>query len=171
MLLNGQNNTLEDNRYDTAIRYAFGPYASGNQIYDAQESVDRTYLTVSTKLSRGDFVGSSQVAIQAALDALSSDLHISKVILGEGVWTLTSTINVPANVILEGSGYGTQLVGNGAFAALTLNASGKQTVKGIRFTTFSNSILGPASGVFAYNNWLETAPINVNVTGSTTMNI
>jgi hypothetical protein len=169
--LNGQNNTLEDNRYDTAIRYAFGTYATGNQIYDTQESVDRTCLTVSTKPSRGDFVGSSQVAIQAALDALSSDTHLSKVVLGEGVWTLSSTINVPANVILEGSGYGTQLVGNGAFAALTLNASGKQTVRGIRFTTFSNSIVGPASGVFAYNNWLETAPINVNVTGSTTMNI
>ena len=169
--INGQNNTLEDNRYDTALRYAFDTYASGNQIYDAQEAVDRTYLTVSTKVSRGDFVGNSQVVIQAALDALSSDTHLNRLVLGEGVWTLTSTINVPANVILEGSGYGTQLVGNGAFAALTLNASGKQTVKGIRFTTFSNSIVGPASGVFAYNNWLETAPINVNVTGSTTMNI
>ena len=169
--INGQNNTLEDNRYDTAIRYTFDTYAFGNRIYDSQEAIYRTCLTVSTKPSRGDFVGSSQVAIQAALDALSSDTHINKVVLGEGTWTLTSTINVPANVILEGSGYKTQLLGNGTFAALTLNSSGNQTVRGIRFNTFSNSIVGPASGVFAYGNWLESAPINVNVTGSTTMNI
>ena len=168
--INGQNNTLESNRYDTARRVAFGAEARGNKIYDAQEAIDRTYLTVSTSLSRADYVGSSQVAIQAALNALSSDTQINRVILGEGTWTLTSTITVPTNVILEGSGYGTQLVGNGTFAALTLT-SGKQTVRGIRFNNFSNSLIGPASGVFAYGNWLESAPINVNVTGATTMNI
>jgi hypothetical protein len=169
--INGLNNTLESNRYDTPVRYSFGSYATGNQIYDAPESYDRTYLTVSTLPSRGDFVGSSQVAIQAALDAASADSHINKVVLGEGVWTLSSTINVPTGVTLEGSGYLTQLAGTGAFAALTLNASGKQTVSGIRFNNFSNSLIGPATGVFAYGNWLDLAPINVNVTGSTTMNI
>lgn len=169
--INGQNNTFEDNRYDTPIRFSFGAEARGNKIYDAQEAIDRTCLTVSTSLSRADYVGSSQVAIQAALDALSSDTQINRVVLGEGTWTLTSTITVPANVILEGSGYGTQLVGNGTFAALTLNASGNQTIRGIRFNNFSNSIIGPASGVFAYGNWLGSAPINVNVTGATTMNI
>jgi hypothetical protein len=169
--LNGMNNTFESNRYETAVRYSFGSYAFGNMIYDAPEAVTRTYLTVSVLPSRGDFVGSSQASIQAALDAASLDSNINRVILGKGVWTLSSTITLPAGITLEGSGYQTELIGTGAFAALTLNSSGNQTVKGIRFNNFSNSLIGPASGVFAYNNWLQSATINGNVTGSVSMNI
>jgi hypothetical protein len=169
--INGNNNVFESNQYETALRYSIAPTALGNQIYDAPEALDRTYYTVSTSASRADFVGSSEAVIQAALDTAASDNQINKVVLGSGTWTLTSTINVPTGVTLEGSGYNTVLVGNGLFPALTLNVSGNQTISGIRFSTFSNSLIGPASGVFAYGNWLVSAPINVNVTGSTAMNI
>ena len=169
--VNGSNNTFEANRYDTATRYVFGSNATGNHIYDAPEALDRTYLTVSTSVSRGDYVGNDEIAIQAALDAASNDPHINRVILGKGTWVLANTINVPANITLEGSGYDTELSGNGLIDALTLSVGGRQTIKGIRFNNFSNSLIGPASNVFAYGNWLESAPINGNVTGSTTMNI
>ena len=169
--LNGMDNVLESNRYETALRYAIGSGATGNQIYDAPEAVDRTYYTVSTFPSRGDFVGSSEVVIQAALDAAMLDDHINKVVLGNGTWTLTATIDVPAGITLEGSGYQTELLGDGLFPALTLDSGGNQTITGIRFNTFSNAVVGPASGVFAYGNWLEFATINVNVTGAVAMNI
>jgi hypothetical protein len=175
--VNGTNNVFESNRYETGVRFAFGPDAFGNQIYDAPEAVDRTYYTVSTIPSRGDFVGSSEEVIQAALDAAMFDGHINKVILGNGTWTLTSTIYVPEGITLEGSGYLTELLGDGLFPALTLDASpptgGHQTITGIRFNTFSNSLIGsPSAGVFAYGNWLEAAPIDVvSVTGSITLNI
>jgi hypothetical protein len=171
VLVNGMDNTFEGNRYDTAVRFSFGTTAFGNKIKDSQESSDRTYLTVSTKPSRGDFVGSDQNAIQAALDAASIDPNINKVVLGKGMWTLASTLDVPAGITLEGSGYDTHLLGTGVFPAITLASGGKQTIKGIRFNTFSDSVVGPATGVFVYGNWLESAPVNVNVLGATTMNI
>ena len=176
--VNGSNNTFEANRYDTAVRYSFGTYAFNNHIYDAPEAIDRTYLTVSTSPSRGDYVVGAYInpedSIQAALDAASADPHINRVILGKGTWTLTGTITVPANITLEGSGYETELAGDGLFPALTLSVGGRQTIKGIRFNNFSESISGggaPISNVFAYGNWLESAPIDGSVTGSTTMNI
>jgi len=172
--ITGENNVFEDNRYETANRFTFGAYAVGNQIYDAPEAIDRTYLTVATQPSRGDFVGTSDVVIQAALDEASIDSTINRVILGEGTWTLTTTIYLPANLTLEGSGYGTELVGTGVFPALTLTSGGHQTIKGIRFNNFNHSLTAsaPVAGVFAYNNWLESAPIDaVNVTGSVTMNL
>ena len=172
--ITGENNVFEANRYETANRFTFGAYAVGNQIYDAPEAVDRTYLTVATQPSRGDFVGTSDVVIQAAVDEASIDSTINRVILGEGTWTLTTTIYLPANVTLEGSGYGTELVGTGAFPALMLTSGGHQTIKGIRFNNFNHSLTAaaPVSGVFAYGNWLESAPIDaINVTGSVTMNL
>jgi hypothetical protein len=84
---------------------------------------------------------------------------------------LTSTIDVPAGITLQGSGYETELLGDGLFPALTLNSSGNQTITGIRFNNFSDSAIGPSAGVFMYGNWLESATINVNVAGSITMNI
>ena len=167
--VNGSGNLFEDNRYETAIRYGFGTYANDNQIYDTFNQ--KTTLTVSNSSSYADFIGSTDAVLQAALTACSNDSHINRILLDKGTWTLSSTVNVPTGVILEGSGYQTKLMGNGLFPALTLNSSGHQTVKGIRFNTFSNSLTGPASGVFAYGNWLESAPINGNVTGSLTLNI
>lgn len=167
----GSNNVFTENQYETDTRFSIGANAFGNQIYDAPEAVDRTYLTVSNYPSRGDFVGDSETSIQAALDAASLDPHLNKVVLGKGTWTLTTTIDVPAGITLEGSGYMTELLGDGLFPALTLNAGGNQTVTGIRFNTFSDALIGPAAGVFAYGNWLESATINVNVTGEKAMNI
>lgn len=170
--VNGTNNVFESNRYETGVRFAFGADAFGNQIYDAPEAVDRTYYTVSTTPSRGDFVGSNGEIIQAALDAAMLDDHINKVILGNGTWTLTTTITVPEGITLEGSGYLTELLGDGLFPALTLSG-GHQTITGIRFNTFSKSLIGSptAAGVFAYGNWLDAALIDVGVTGSITLNI
>jgi len=169
--INGSNNVFTENRYETDIRFTIGTYAVGNQIYDAPEAVDRTYLTVSNYPSRADFVGEFESVIQAALDAADLDPHINKVVVGKGSWTFTTTVNVPAGIVLEGSGYETEFLGDGLFAALTLDAGGNQTVKGIRFNTFSDALIGPATGVFAYNNWLVSATINGNVTGQTTINI
>lgn len=174
ILVNGSNNTFESNRYDTALRFEFGPNAINNHVYDAPEAIDRSYLTVSTLPSRGDFVGSDETSIQDALYAAQADPHINRVILGKGTWTLTETINVPANLTLEGSGYDTELMGDGLIDALTLGVGGRQTIRGIRFNNFNYSISGggaPISNVFAYSNWLESAPIDGNVTGNTTMNI
>lgn len=172
--VNGQNNTFEGNRFETALRYAFGSNAYGNQVYDAPEATSRTAYTVAgvtttLNLSRADFVGSDQAAIQAAINAASADKHINRVVLGKGTWTLTATITMPSGLTLEGSGYGTLLTSvSGLFPALTLSTGGGQTVRGIRFSNFSNSLIGavPVSNVFAYNNWLVSAPINGNVTGS-----
>jgi hypothetical protein len=172
--VNGQNNTFEAGRFETALRYAFGSNAFGNQIYDAPEAVSRTAYTVAgvtttLNLSRADFVGSDQVAIQAAINAASADKHINRVVLGKGTWTLTATVTVPSGLTLEGSGYGTLLTSvSGLFPALTLGTGGGQTIRGIRFSNFSNSLIGAVAvaNVFAYNNWLVSAPINGNVTGS-----
>lgn len=176
--VNGKNCTFERNSFDTAVRYEFGSEATGNRVFDSIEAQDRTCLTVGTMPSRADYVGTTGLVIQAAVDEAFYDHHISKVVLGRGTWTLTETINVPHGVMLEGSGYESELVGDGTFPALTLSDDDGQTIKGIRFNNFSSSLISvatnpllPLTKVFAYNNWLESAPIDSSVTGSITMNI
>lgn len=172
--ITGMDCTFEANRYEAPIRFTFGPNAFGNKIYDAPENYSRTCLTVSTSPSRGDYVGLDEAALQAALDAAALDPSINKVVLGKGTWTLTSTLNMPADVTLEGSGYATQLLGDGLFPAVTLDLAGGQTIKGIRFTTFSNSVYVAApntTGAFVNSNWLEAATINPAVVGDLTQNL
>ncbi len=167
--LSGTNNTLENNVYETPSRYVLTTTARNNKIYDSFESQERTYITVANLPSRGDFVGVSQQSLQDALNALDS--HINKVVLGKGLWIFTSTIVIPSGVVIEGSGFATELRGDGSFPAFTLHSGGRQVVSNIRFNNFSRSLSGSASGVFAYGNWLDAAPIDAAVSGHTTMNI
>jgi pectin methylesterase-like acyl-CoA thioesterase len=113
--------------------------------------------------------GEVKAAIQAAVDAAAADPHIKNVYIGAGTYTFTATVTVPQGITITGSGYNTQLVGTGAFPAFTLT-TGNQTISGIRFNTFSFSLTGPATDVFAYGNWLTAAPIGT-VTGSIADNL
>jgi len=164
--VNGTNNTFDDNLFQTGQRYAFGARATGNRVQDGPESPRSTALTVSTQGSRADYVGTDQASLQAAITAASLD-PLGRVSLGAGTWTLTAPVTVPANVTVQGSGYGTQLVGNGTFPALQLAAGGHQTVTGLRFTNFTNSLAGTCTGVQVYGCWLG-APIAGTITASNT---
>ncbi len=157
----GKDNTFEHNKYETTTRYSIDDAATGNKIYDAYESPDRTYVTVSTKPSRGDFVGTTEVAIQNALNMVADDEHINRVILGKGIWSISSTIEIPKDITLEGSGHATKLLGDGSIAALKLADDGNQTITGIFFKDFTNSITSDTNvKAIIYNNWLEDAPID-----------
>jgi len=171
--VNGRDNIFENNRFSNTLtaRYNFASDATDNKAYDAPESFERSCYTVSSVPSRADFSGTDQVAIQAALNAAGADPHIKSVFIGAGTYILTGTITVPQHVTVFGSGYATHLEGDGSFAAFTLNAGGGQTITGIRFDNFTNSLVGPTSDVFAHSNWLVAAPINVNVVGSTGDNL
>ena len=144
---------------------------------DSVENSEKYAYTVATSLSpsRGDFVvtaaQNATQTIQAAVNAAAADPHIKRVVLGAGTFTLSNTVNIPTGITVVGSGFGTTVAGTGVFPAFTLNAAGNQTITGIRFSSFTFSLIGPASGVFAYGNWLSSAPINGNVTGSTTNNL
>jgi len=169
----GSDNLFEGNRFGTNLtaKYLIDTTALRNRMLDSIENNDKVAYVVSTLPSRGDFVGSTHAAIQAAVTAAGNDPHIKTVYIGAGSYTFAATVNVPASVTVVGSGYGTLLTGTGAFAAFTLNAAGGHTISGIRFNNFSNSLTGPAANVFAQRNWLVTAPINGNVTGNTTGNL
>lgn len=172
--LAGSDNVFENNRYETATRFIIGANARGNRILDAAENPQKTAYTVSAYPSRADFVGTTYAAIQAAVDAAAADSHVTRVFIGSGTYTLTQTVNIPVGVTVFGSGYSTQLLGSGTgFAAFTLQDAGGiggQTVSGIRFNTFTNSIDGTANEVCVFGNWFDSAPIAVTVTGQTTIN-
>jgi hypothetical protein len=177
--VSGQGNTFENNVIETAKRYLFESTAVDNKVIGDYEDHARSFYSVGTSLSRADFVGTSTsgiysftTALQAAIDAAAEDTHIKEVRIGAGDFILIDTLTVPSNLKISGSGYYTHLVG-GSFAAMTLDG-GNQTISGIRFDTFTNCITAASavSGVFAYGNWLESAPIDtVNISGNLTMNI
>lgn len=168
--VSGKDNTFECNRFSSSLTSRYALTGTGNKIYDAPENSDKHAYTVSASPSRADFVGTSEAAIQAAVDAAAADPHIKNVYIGAGTYSFTSTVTVPHGITITGSGYGTQLVGTGAFPAFTLT-TGNQTISGIRFNTFSFSLTGPATEVFAYGNWLTAAPISGTVTGSVLDNL
>lgn len=168
--VSGKDNTFERNRFSSSLTSRYALTGTGNKIYDAPENSDKHAYTVSASPSRADFVGTSEAAIQAAVDAAAADPHIKNVYIGAGTYTFTTTVTVPQGITIIGSGYGTQLVGDGLFPAFTLT-TGNQTISGIRFNTFSFSLTGPATDVFAYGNWLAAAPISGTVTGSVSDNL
>jgi len=161
----GQDNYFEKNRFANTLasRYQIDPSATGNSIKDSFENSERVAYTVSPLPSRGDFVGSNEVAIQAAVNAAAVDPQVKRVFLGAGVYTLNATVTVPPGITIFGSGYDTSVTSTlGTFPGFTLT-TGNQTITGINFSNLSNSLYGPATGVYAYGNWLATAPINANV--------
>jgi hypothetical protein len=161
----GQDNYFEQNRFANTLtsRYQIDPSATGNNIKDSFENSERVAYTVSPLPSRGDFVGSNEVAIQAAVNAAAADPQVKRVFLGAGVYTLNATVTVPPGITIFGSGYDTSVTSTlGTFPGFTLT-TGNQTITGINFSNLSNSLYGPATGVYAYGNWLATAPINANV--------
>ena len=171
--LRGSDNVIENNVYESANRIQIDSTALRNKILDAPEDYRRIAYTVGLSKSRADFVGSSSSVIQSAVDAASSDTHCNRVFIGAGTYTLDSTINVPANVTIIGTGHDTHIVGNGTFSAFTLNSSGNQTISGIRFDNFTYSLTGffGTTGVFCYGCWLVSAAIDiVNISGQLTMN-
>jgi hypothetical protein len=168
--VSGADNVFERNMFSSTLSGKYSVTGTGNRIYDAAENSDKVAYTISVYPSRGDFVGNSEVAIQAAIDAADADPHIKRVFIGAGTYTLTNTVTIPAGVSVFGSGYVTNLVGDGSFAAFTLT-TGSQTISGIHFSNFSDSLYGPATNVFADGNWLTSAPINANVTGFTSDNL
>jgi len=170
--VNGKDNFFEKNRFAPTLttRYQIGASATGNIIKDGFENSERVAYTVSPLPSRGDFAGNSQVAIQAAVDAAAADPQVKRVYLGAGTYTLTAPVVVPINITIFGSGFATTVVGDSTFPAFTLTSG--NTISGINFINLTNSLLGPATDVFAYGNWgMTTAPIHPNVSGSVTNNL
>jgi hypothetical protein len=178
--ITGSDNVFEGNVYGTANRVSIASTAFRNKILDAPEDYRRTTYTVGVAQSRADYVGlaasgvySFSSVLQNAINVANADSHIKEVRLGAGTYVLDSTVTVPANIIITGSGYGTHIQGDGTFSAFTLDTAGNQTVTGIRFDNFTYSMTasGATAGVFAYGNWLESAAIDTVISGQLTMNI
>jgi len=168
----GTGNTMENNRFETANRYSIATTAADNRILDGAENSQKTAYTVGVGPSRADFIGTDELPIQAAVDAADADPHIKRVIIGAGTYTLTAPVVVPAGLTIIGNGYSTEIVGTGVPATPAFQLLGdNHTISGIHFDNFSNSLEGPAAGVFAYGNWLTSASISGLVTGSVADNL
>jgi hypothetical protein len=128
--IDGRDNVFEKHRFSPSLtgRYSVGVGAVGNRVLDAAENSDKSCFTVSPHPSRGDFVGASEVAIQAAVDAAAADPQLKRVFLGAGSYTLSATVVIPSGITVFGAGYGTVVAGDGTFPLFTLNAGGNQTV-------------------------------------------
>ena len=180
--LNGVDNIFEHNRYETTNRFSIASTAINNKIFDAPENYQKTAYTVSAYPSRADFVGSTQAALAAAITAATNDPHIKKIIVGAGSYTFSSTVYVPANLTIEGVGYGTQFIGNGLFPALTLGESitftGTQAIPTLLTTTGTVSngstsitsvanVTGVAAGYMVVGGNIPVGTYVISVVGST----
>jgi len=168
--VNGCNNTFIGNRFETAKTYAFGNHALGNRVHDSYEAVARTAITVGTSNSRADFIGSTEEAIQAAVNLAAQDSHIKMVILGEGQWTLSASVSVPAGLVIQGSGEKTELLGDGSFAAFSLASDGGQKIGNLKLSDFTFAAEGSSSNVLLADLWLHNTDLDPSVSQGEVIN-
>lgn len=121
------------------------------------------------------------VEIQAAIDVVSS-LGGGKVYIKAGTYSISSTINVPANLTVEGDGYVTNLVLASAGSIMTFpdgDSNGHRLFSAIKNIRFYGSSLASSVGIDCgdygqefgiYNCWFHTFNNTSTICVKTTTN-